>query len=123
MGDLGGDFFDPPHGFQVGALGWQDEGGISGVHPGILNVLGDGRRHHGTALGHRVHFQFLGIFDKFAHDDGVLLGDLDGPSQKFDQFRSVRCHTHGRATEDVGGPDEDGIAHGLRERFGFLQGH
>ena len=111
---------DAPDGLQIRALGRGDQGGVTGVHAGILDMLADRIRQQVAVTGYPVEFDLLGVLDELADDHGMLARYIDGLSQEALQFGVVRGHRHGGAAEHVGRPHEHRVARLVREGLGFL---
>ena len=102
--------------FEIGTLGRQDQGGVPGVHACVFDVLGDGVGEQIPVPSHAVELDLLGVFDELRQDDRVFQGDGRGLREEAVQLVVVAGDAHRLAAEDVGGTDQDGVAHAPGER-------
>ena len=106
-GDLAARRLDLAHRLDIGLLRREDHGRVAGVDAGVLDVLDDGRSDDLAVLGHGVDLDLLGVEDELADDDRVFGRDARGLLEVCLQVALVEDDAHGRAAQDVGGPDED----------------
>ena len=115
------------HGLQVLGLdhiGRQHAGAVSGVNPGLLDMLHDAPDHHPPPVGHGVHVHLEGILQKLVDQNGTVLRHAHGFRDVSLQGMVIVHDHHGPSTENIGGPNQDGVADafgdggGLPERGG-----
>ncbi len=120
--DLGGDELDSSLRLAVESLGGEQQGGITGVDAGVLDVLGNGVVEDLTLLSNTIELDLLGALDELGEDDGVVGGDLGGSAEALEQTLFVVGHGHGGAGEDEGRTDQDGVGSLSGELEGLLVG-
>ena len=92
------------------------------MHAGLFDVFGYGVDDEVAVGGDAVDVDFLGSFDEFGNDHGVVGGDVGGGFELVLEVFLAADHGHGGAGEDVAGTDEDGIADFVGKVFGGRDG-
>ncbi|KAF3384345.1 hypothetical protein F1880_003105 [Penicillium rolfsii] len=72
-------------------LGRQDQGSVTGVNTGILNVLRNEVANHDTVAGDGIHLNLLGVLDVLGDDNRVLTRDIGSLVQCSWQHRKAQC--------------------------------
>ena len=91
------------------------DGGVSGVYPCELDMLGDSIGDDFAVFCHGIHLHLLGVEHELRDDHGVFLADRSSQFEETLQFVLVGADIHRRAGEHIRGADEDGEAHFLNE--------
>jgi hypothetical protein len=115
LGDLLSNDLESLHVVAVEGEGREDDGSVTRVNTGLLDVLGDGVDEELALVGDGVDVNLLSTVDELGEDGGVLGGDLGGGGERVLEGRLVPDDVHGGSGEDVGGTDEDGVGHLLGE--------
>lgn len=84
----------------------EDEGGVAGVHAGVLDVFGHGVDDELAFVRDRVDVELLGALNEFADDDRVQRRDRCGRGQVVLKRRFLVNDVHRRAGQDVRRPNE-----------------
>ncbi len=109
FGNPARDPLDPAYGLEVEPLGREHHRRITGVNPGILDMFTDGITDDLAILGNSIHFDLLGPCDELRNHHWMLSGHICCCLEVVSEFFIRVRHTHGGATENVGGSDQDRI--------------
>ena len=88
----------------------QGAAGVTGVDPGLLDVLHDPAEVHVRAVVDRVDVDLDRVVEEAVDEDRVLRRGDRRPGDVLAEGRVVVDDLHAAATEDVGGPHEDRVA-------------
>jgi len=109
-------------GALIEAVGRQGAGGVTGVDPGLLDVLHDAAHEDPLAVAHGVHVHLHRLVQEAVQEHGGVVGDGHRLAHVAAQFLGVVDDLHGAPAEDVGGPHHQGVAQRLGLGQGLLQG-
>lgn len=117
--DFLGDFFDVFYdvGFEVGRR--EDEGSVIGVDISLFDVFVDGVDDEFIVRVNIIDINFLGIFNEFGDDNGMVRGDIVGSFKFIFEVGFVVDDSYGSIGKDVIGMNKDGVVNFFSEFFSF----
>ncbi|RUS29416.1 hypothetical protein BC938DRAFT_480689 [Jimgerdemannia flammicorona] len=87
-------------GIQV--LRWQDQGRVTRMHAGVLDMFGDDVHDHHAIDGHRVHLDLLGLLNVLCDHHRVFARHSRGLVEICPEIIRREHNVHGRTRQDVG---------------------
>ena len=103
-------------------LGGEDDGSVTTVDTGVLQMLADGVVEDGTLVGNGIELNLLGAKDELGNDDGLVSGNISSEAKEVAKLVLVCGDAHGSTGQDETGADKDRESDLVGELNGLILG-
>jgi len=122
LGDLVGNDLAALDGLLGELDGRENQGSITRVDTGVLNVLTDSVDKDLTVVSDGIDIDLAGTLNELSDNNGVIGADLSGSVKLLLELAFRADDGHGSTGKDVRGSDENGVTDGVGELLGLSVG-